>query len=352
MKLFGPTADLTDIAKLIMSEDIEALENLTIQGLDINQKIEITEYVSETPIVLALCENKHKVINWLLSKEVDLNDRENPSILMASSNCTPEIVKLLINKGADVNAKHRIGKTAMTDALYGNNFENVSLLLENGYEMNRDGQSLRQAVSSKQLPAIEIFLANDVNPNFCEPDMVYPYNSTPVHVAANNNDLDILKLLVENGADVTIKDKYGERPFSCAVKNKNEEMMAFIKSLEPEQWHNEEQKLVDLKKYKIPAKLLAIIRSENRRIEFPQNDNVKYIVFNTLLELKVVHWNKRKFVDLLSDVDNYWNEGFIVWYPKKKCIAFADYEHEEFKEICSIKEFLANPEKQIDKIFE
>lgn len=352
MKLFGPTADLSDIAKLIMAEDIDALEKLITQGLDINEKIEITEYVRETPIILSLCKNKYKVLDWLLSKNVELNDKDNPSILMACSNCRPQIVKHLIDKGANVNAKHRIGKTAMSDALYGGNYENVSLLLESGYDMSKDGQSLRQAVSSHQIPAIEIFIKNGVDVNFCKPDMVYPYNSTPVHIAADNNDLDIVKLLVENGADVTVKDSYGERPYNCAVKNKNEEMMTYIKSLEPERWHNEEQKLADLKKYKIPEKLLAIIRSENRRFEFPENDNVKYIVFNSLLELKEVNWNKRKFVDLLSEVDNYWNDGFLVWFPKKKCLAFADYEHEEFKELCNLKDFLANPESQINKIFE
>ena len=117
MKLFGPTAELSDIAKLIMTEDIDALENMINQGFDINRKIEITKYISETPIVLSLCENKLEVLNWLLAKNVELNDRENPSILMACSNCSPQIVKLLIDKGADVNAKHRIGKTAMTNAL-------------------------------------------------------------------------------------------------------------------------------------------------------------------------------------------------------------------------------------------
>ncbi len=54
---------------------------------------------------------------------------------------------------------------------------------------------------------------------------------------------------------------------------------------------------------------------------------------------KEVFWSKHKFLNLLSDVDNYGADGFLVWYPKKKCLAFADFEHEEFKELCSIKEF-------------
>ncbi|MCD8433549.1 ankyrin repeat domain-containing protein [Tenacibaculum finnmarkense genomovar ulcerans] len=352
MKLFGPEDKLTELAELIMSEDIEGLEKELLSGLDLNSIFNITEYIDELPITLALCENKRKVINWLVSKKINLNDKENPAILMASANSDTETIKLLIEKGANVNAKHRIGKTAMNDALYGNNYEAISLLIDNGYDLKNDGVSFRQAVSNRQYEAIKLFLDYGVDVNFCKPDMVYPYNSTPVHIAAKNDDLDTVKLLVEKGADVTTKDNYGERPFNCAVANKNEEMISFIRSLEPEQWHNEEQRLNDLKSYKLPKELIQLLRSKNRKIECKESNQVDYLVFNSIINIKEVHWKKHKFLDLLSEVDNYGSEGFLVWYPKKKCFATADYEHEEFKELCNIKDFFKNPSKQIDKIFE
>ena len=45
-------------------------------------------------------------------------------------------------------------------------------------------------------------------------------------------------------------------------------------------------------------------------------------------------------------------EGFLVWYPKNKKLAFADYEHGTFTELCTFDEFMANPSAQINKIFE
>lgn len=352
MKLFGPSTVLTEIATLIMKEDLDALESEVSKGFNINDTLQIAERIAETPLILALCENKKKVIDWLLSKNVKLNDKDNPPILMACSNCDAKTVQLLIEKGADVNARHKIGKTAMNSALYGKNYEVVMLLIENGYDLKNDGSTLRQAVSNRQKAVIEILLDYAVDVNFCKPDMVFPYNSTPVHIAAKNNDLPTVKWLVEHGANVTIKDKYGERPYNCAVDNKNEEMKSFIRLLEPEQWHNEEQRLADLKSYKIPEELLAILRGDNRKIELPDNTNIKYITFNSLLDVKEVNWNKHKFLDLLSEVDNYGSEGFLVWYPKKKCLAFADYEHGEFRELCSLKEFLVDSSAQLNKIFE
>lgn len=352
MKLFGPNANLSEIARLIMSEDIAALEQELAKGLNLNSKLPITERISETPLTLALCEKKKKVIDWLLSKKVELNDPGNPAILMACSNTDVKTVKQLIEHGAHVNARHKIGKSALNAALYGNNYDLIPVLIEAGYDLKNDGVSLRQAVSNRQYKAIELLLDHGVDVNFCKPDMVFPYNSTPVHIAAKNNDIKTVKQLVAQGADVTIKDQYGERPYNCAVASNNAEMMAFLKALEPEQWHNEEQRLTALKSYKLPEVLLKILRSTDRRLELPGNEHVRFIVFNTLLEVKEVSWMKHKFLDLLAEVDNYSRDGFLVWYPKKKCFAFADYEHQEFKELCSAKEFFADPSAQIDKLFE
>ncbi|MBN9298719.1 MAG: ankyrin repeat domain-containing protein [Filimonas sp.] len=353
MKLFGPTSELTPLATLIINQDIDALEKEVSNGWDINKKFIITKHIEKHPLTLALCENKQKVIDWLLSKNVELNDKESPAILMACSNCNVKTIKRLVENGATINTAYKAaGQSEMSAALYGNNYEAVMFLLQSGYDMKSDGNSLRQAVSNRQYKAIDLFLNADIDVNFCKPNMVFPYNSTPVHVAAENNDLATVKLLVQHGANVTIKDKYGERPYNCAVENKNEEMMLFLKSQEPEQWHNEEQRLLDLKNYKIPTELLQILCSEDRKIELPGNEHTMFIVFSSLLNAKEVNWKKHKFLDLLSEVDNYDSGGFLVWYPKKKCLAHADYEHEEFKELCNIKEFFDNPAKQIEKIFE
>lgn len=349
MKLFGPTAVLTNTATLIINENISALE---ASGIDVDAPFQITTHVVEPPIILALYENKVKVIEWLLTKGVQLNVKERPAIVAAAAKCNTKTITGLLENGADVNAKDRVGKTAMSNVLYNKRYELIPVLLSNGYRLLEDGVSLRQAVSNRQYKAIDLFLAAGLDVNLHTADMVYPYNPTAVTVAAQNNDFKMVQLLVQHGADVTIKDKYGERPFNAAVANKNNDMIAFLKSLEPEAWHNEEQRIIDLKSYKIPAELLAILRSDDRRIALPNSKEVSYIEFNALLEVKEVNWQKRKFLDLLSKVDNDGADGVLVWYPKNKCLAFADYEHEAFKELCSVKEFLENPGAQIDKIFE
>ena len=80
----------------------------------------------------------------------------------------------------------------------------------------------------------------------------------------------MVRWLVEQGADITIPDKYGDRPYTVAVQNKNQEMAAYLKALEPEGWHNEQEKVRQLMPYKLPAKLVEYLKTGPLRLEFPE----------------------------------------------------------------------------------
>ena len=110
----------------------------------------------------------------------------------------------------------------------------------------------------------EYLIQNGADINYHKPDMVFPYASTPVTEAARHpyastpvteaarhNDFLTVRRLVEQGADITIPDKYGDRPYTVAVQNKNQEMAAYLKALEPEEWHNEQEKTRQLTPYKL-----------------------------------------------------------------------------------------------------
>ena len=47
-----------------------------------------------------------------------------------------------------------------------------------------------------------------------------------------------------------------------AVQNKNQELADYLKTLEPEDWHNEQEKIRQLMPYKLPAKLVEFLIRE------------------------------------------------------------------------------------------
>ena len=116
------------------------------------------------------------------------------------------------------------------------------------------GEALRSMASHGNQLLVEYLIQNGADINYHKPDMVFPYASTPVTEAARHNDFSMVRWLVEQGADITIPDKYGDRPYTVAVQNKNQEMAAYLKALEPEEWHNEQEKARQLTPYKLPAK--------------------------------------------------------------------------------------------------
>ena len=105
-----------------------------------------------------------------------------------------ELIKFLIKNGADVNAKNDEGITPLHIVLYP---EIAQILIAHGAVIN--------AVSKN--------------------------GDTPLHVMAAEGDqtLDVVELLLENGADKSIKDKQGKTAFDIAKSRDEEGLMEILK---------------------------------------------------------------------------------------------------------------------------
>ena len=124
------------------------------------------------------------------------------------------------------------------------------MLEQAGIAVNKfGGEAFRAAVSDGQVELTKLLLEKGAIINYHKLDMVFPYASTPVTEAARHNGFSIVRWLMEQRADITIADKYGDRPYTVAVQNKNQELADYLKALEPEEWHNEQEMLWQLIPY-------------------------------------------------------------------------------------------------------
>ena len=97
--------------------------------------------------------------------------------------CAPEydeVVRVLVDSGADVNQRNRDHYTALYTATGLNNYDLVAYLLDSGADVNVA----------------------------CRGDR----NWTPLHKAVANRNGGIARLLVERGADLEARDADGRRP--------------------------------------------------------------------------------------------------------------------------------------------
>lgn len=344
--------NLSNIARLIMDEDIDGLEK-AFSALNINDDIKFSDYTAGTPLQLAISEGKKSVISWLISQGVNLNDEGSPSMVIAAQHGSPELLSILLTHGADINAISKpIGKSALKAAIYANNIDLVKWVIANGYDLKVDGSSLRLAVYRQFHQAVELLIETGVDVNLSQPDSIFPYNSTPVQVAVEQGDMSLVKLLVKHGADVTIKNAYGDRPFTIACQNDNAEMQVYLKSLEPAQWHDIGERSAYFLSLGVSLECVEFLKGMTRKVEIDDSYGVGYVVFNNLVTCKEFEWEGEQLIDLLHEVDNFDSTGFLVWNVRERCLGTLDYEHEEYKTLGSWECFMADPAAIIESILE
>jgi uncharacterized protein len=108
----------------------------------------------------------------------------------------PEVVKVLLEHKADPNIANGLGRTPlMTAALY-DNLESVNLLLAAGADINRQSKKAEAFPDVNQLYGALMH------------GLYYGRRSALMYAAANSK-LPLIKVLLEHGADKTLKDDWG-----------------------------------------------------------------------------------------------------------------------------------------------
>ena len=350
LKDLGTFESVPHIVTDIVTGNIRALENALTNVWDINQSIEIDEYSEHTPLELALVMCCLPSIHWLVEHGANLNDEENPSFLLAVRYGNKELIDYVVAQGANINSLNSVDVEAFQAALYGKRYENLQLIHDLGHTVQKyGGKAFRNAITDKNYEVLDFFINNSVDINYNKPDSVYPFKPTPLCVAARYVDLQMCKYLVEHGADVTITEKDGIRPYSIAVEKGDMEMAEYFKTLEPPEFHDIQNKMDQLKPFKLPKALVSFLEGDTLYFELPDSDFIS-IEFLPLLDTVPFKWGRRKLLRLSKELGEY-SDYQIVWDPKSKKISCYDMEHQELRELCKFDEFIADMAGQLETLF-
>ena len=353
LKGIGKFNDLPEIAMHIYNSNIPALQVAIEEGWDIEADIKLSKHISLSPLDLALISQRLNVVKLLVEHDVNLNVKNNPAFLQAVRYCKEDIIRYIVAHGARLEMLNQVGSGAYSQSYYGNK-KNIPLIHELGLDVKQHGGPvLRQAVSNHDMKTITYLLDQGVDINYNSPDMVYPYEATPLTEATRMGNLAMVQYLVERGADVTLAEKDGERPYTIAVGNKNTALADYLKALEPPELHDVGNKKYALKKYKLSDELISFLTGDKLRLNLDANDyGIRYIDFFTLTDTIEMKVGRQRLLRLSANIDNY-SDLLIVWNPKKKGqISCYDVEHQEYADLCSFKEFLTKPEIYLIKFLE
>lgn len=306
------------------------------------------EHVQKTPLELAVQENREDMVRLLVERGADLT-QNGDELLFAAIKCQNcSMLSYLVEAGVRLGENQRSIYHLFSFLEGVKNPELLTIVDRLQIDFKRyGGEPLRTAVWGGDRMLAEYLIQNGADIDYHKPDEMFPYASTPVNEAARQNDFHMVRWLVGQGADITIPDKYGDRPYTLAVQNKNQEMAAYLRNLEPEDWHNEENRAKQLAAYKMPTEMVEYLKTGPLRLEFPEQDEVQWAELYSYMDMLEVTWKREKLLSVMAQMDNY-PDYLLLWNPKDKKLWYLDVEHEEFHALATWEDFIADPGKYLN----
>ncbi|RAO72859.1 uncharacterized protein BHQ10_008871 [Talaromyces amestolkiae] len=213
----------TDIVKLLVS----------VPQLEINKTC--SEPAGATALIYAAIAGTLDCVNVLLSQpgiDIDLQDERGATALIyAAENGYTEIVQALLERDANTEALE-VGTrgTALMRAIDYNAIPVVKLLLQHGANVHHkdcfDRGMLHGAACNGQSEIIEILLEFDPTLDINMQDV---NGKTTLHDVARNGYMDTAKVLLDHGADPTIKDRFGRTPIRIAREVNHTEILQLLR---------------------------------------------------------------------------------------------------------------------------
>jgi uncharacterized protein len=183
------------LAQAAQDGHFDEVQRLVGLGADINH--------GHRPSFLGAYFNGHKdIVRYLLEQGGEVNhDRHSEvTLLMAAVNQEDiGFAEYLISVGAEINlGMPRGGETALHKAAVNNKCLSMKMLLERGGQVNR---------RAKESGRSEMAVFGEL------------WGETPLHIAAVRAAADLVQVLLEAGADKTLKTTQGKTPLDLAVEH-------------------------------------------------------------------------------------------------------------------------------------
>ena len=216
--------------------------------------------VNEAGVLLfAISRGKLKALKKLLDSGMNVNatDYDGRSGLhVAASTGKVPFLELLIERGGSLDVKDRWGRTPLDDAIAMGHKDAVDFLKSKGATTGSGAQLpgldrqvavpldprsgaaiLLQAAAEGDVEKVKTLLdRGEATPDTHDYD-----RRTAAHLAASEGKLNVLKLLVERGANINFMDRWGNRCLNDALRAGHMECAAFLRSKGAEESGSDDQ---------------------------------------------------------------------------------------------------------------
>ncbi|MGO9463067.1 MAG: ankyrin repeat domain-containing protein [Isosphaeraceae bacterium] len=209
--LHGAAADLFTACRLGLNDRVAELLNADPRAIDRPQ----AEYPGDRPLELAIKGGHLTTVKLLIERRAQLESKGEWSMLFcAADSGQVEIAKLLLGR-TNVNCKDSTGETPLHAAAKTNHANVVRLLLEHGADLKvadvYGNTPLHNAARGGAPDAAKALISAgaSVNPR-------NKFKETPLHYAAEEGDAVMTTLLLSQKADLNARNRRGQTPLFYA----------------------------------------------------------------------------------------------------------------------------------------
>lgn len=192
------SSSFSALEKIIRSarfDDVSTIKKYADQQGDINLA---DADRGETLLMISVRENSQRVFDYLLT---------HPKIQL------------------DQRAKN--GDTAIMLAAYLEQKETVLRLIEAGAQVNQQGwTALHYAAVVGHLDIVEMLIAH-----YAYIDAETPNKTTPLMLAARRGEMNVVKFLIAEGADISLKNMLGWTAYDFAVESEKRDIATLLQEL-------------------------------------------------------------------------------------------------------------------------
>jgi ankyrin repeat protein len=223
-------ARATNLYAAVRMGDAAIVQSVIQSGADVNAPDSWG-----TPLDIAVVRGSDEIVQLLIAAGADIEGATSPTLgaqhplhLAATRALGASTARLLISRGAHLDARDAVGRTPLITAVLADNVEVAEVLLGAGADLETvdsklEASPLSWAVCSGQIKAAQFLLSKGAQIN----RRTGPDGDTPLHCAVmlKGPDITMIKYLIAGGADVNATNNKGLTPMKKVVNKKVKELL-------------------------------------------------------------------------------------------------------------------------------
>ena len=224
-------ADRLAFIKALKTEDMKTAYSLLHFVDDVNKPLDD----GRTALMLASKFGMFEMVSDLIEAGADVNARNlngGTALMYAAIRGDEATVDLLLKQGARVNLTAKFGWSALMVASAKGHANVVEKLVDAGADVNsRDvyhWTPLMRASYAGYADAVSELLASPRT----EIDAADENDASALHHAATNGHKEVVKVLLDHCAQISVTDKFGWSPLDRAAANQNESIIQMFRKYE------------------------------------------------------------------------------------------------------------------------